>query len=244
LAAAVAMILAQSKTSVVAALIGLSIIFIWRFFLHTRSKSKDGRLNESLIVTGMLASLMVFTVIFGAWVMFSDTSILASVERRLEGRALNDLSTGAGRTLIWSVAIQGGMENPLFGQGLDFWSLENRLRWGLSGAVHAHNLFLQVFSRSGFIGLGALLLFLYFLLQYAVRASGSTRGGSIAMITVFFMRAMSEVPISPNSILGSEFLAMMACFIYIIDRGGRPVLKSRKRSFRHTQPVNTLIIDN
>ncbi|HVW64819.1 MAG TPA: O-antigen ligase family protein [Nitrosospira sp.] len=243
LAAAAAMILAQSKTSIVAAFIGFSIIFVWRFLLQAQAKSEDGRHKENLVIISALGSLMAFTAIFGAWVIFSETSILDALARRLEGRALDDLSTGAGRTLIWSVAIQGGMENPLFGQGSEFWSLENRLRWGLSGAVHAHNLFLQVFSRSGFVGLATLLLFLYFLSQYAVRASGVTRGASIAILTVFFMRAMSEVPISPNSILGSEFFAMMACFIYLIDRGGRPVPKLRKRGVMR-RPINNLITDN
>ena len=118
--------------------------------------------------------------------MFSDTSLLASFEHQLEGRAVGRLETGSGRTYIWDMAIRGAMESPLFGQGMDFWSLENRLRWGLMGAVHAHNLFLQVFSVSGFVGLTALLVFLYFFVRYSIRAAKITHGGSIAMLAVFF----------------------------------------------------------
>jgi O-antigen ligase len=222
-AAALALILTQSKTSIVATLLGLLMIFGWRLLLKAGEKERVGSTNQRLIITGVIGVFAAFVVVIGAWAMFSDTSILASLGRRMEGRAVEDLATGAGRTLIWSVAIQGGMENPLFGQGLDFWSLDNRLRWGLSGAVHAHNLFLQVFSRSGFVGLAALLVFLYFFLRYSIRASKVTRGGSIAVLTVFLMRAMSEVPISPNAILGSEFFAMMAYFIYVIDRGAKRI---------------------
>ena len=234
-AAALALILTQSKTSIVAASLGLSMIFGWRLLLKAGEKEKAGGTNQSFIITGLIGVLVTLIVVIGAWAMFSDTSVLATLERKLEARAVGDLSTATGRTYIWEVAIEGGLENPLFGQGLGFWSVDNQLRWGLNGAMHAHNLFLQVFSRSGFVGLAALLVFLYFLLRYAMRASKITRGGSIAMITIFLIRAMSEVGISPNAILGSEFFAMMACFIYIIDRGAKPAQKTNKSaSWQHS----------
>jgi O-antigen ligase len=223
LAASLALILAQSKTSMVAALIGLSVIFIWRLWARARLKDKRG--DQNWFFMGMLASIMAFAVVFGTWLMFSETSIITSLERKLEVRALGDLSTGAGRTLIWNIAVKGGMENPLFGQGLGFWSLENRLKWGLNGAVHAHNLFLQAFSRSGLVGLITLLIFLYFILCYSARAAKYTQGGSIALAIMFLVRAVSEVPLQPNSILGSEFFAMIAFFLYVIDRGAKSIHK-------------------
>ncbi|MEO6561558.1 MAG: O-antigen ligase family protein [Nitrosospira sp.] len=234
IAAAATLILAQSKTSFVAALIGLSIIFGWRLLLRTREETTVSSTNNKLIVTGLIGALCAFTAVIGAWAMFSDTSVLASLERRLDARAVGQLATGTGRTLIWEVAIAGGLENPLFGQGFGFWSLENQLRWGLI-AMHAHNLFLQVFSRSGFVGLTTLLVFLYFLLRYAIRASKITRGGSIAIIIVLLTRAMTESTISPNAILGSEFFAMMAYFIYIIDRGAKPVSRTNVSASRRTR---------
>jgi O-antigen ligase len=231
-AAGLALILTQSKTSILAAFIGLSIIFGWRFLLRAREKATVNSTNDRLIVTGLIGALCALTSVIGAWAMFSDTAVLASLERRLDARAVSELATGTGRTLIWEVAIAGGLENPLFGQGLGYWSLDNQRRWGLS-AVHAHNLFLQVFSRSGFVGLTTLLVFLYFLLRYAIRASKITRGGSIAIVTVFLVRAISEVPIAANSILGSEFFAMMAYFIYIIDRGAKPISRASISASTH-----------
>lgn len=221
IAAAIALILAQSKTSFVAALIGLSIIFNWRLLLRTREKATVNSANDRLIVIGLISTFCVLISVIGMWVMFSDTALLASLERKLNAGAVGDLSTGTGRIFIWQVAIAGGLENPLFGQGSGYWSIDNQLRWGLS-AAHAHNLFLQVFSRSGLVGLLALLVFLYFLWQYSIRASQVTRGGSIAMITVFFVRAIFEVPLVTTSVLGAEFFSMIAILVYVIDRGAKP----------------------
>jgi exopolysaccharide production protein ExoQ len=223
-AAGVALIMTQSKTSILTALLGLVIIWGTRMGADISDKNNRNRSkNGSLIAIGLLVIFCVSTAVFGAWAMFSEGHLMASLESKLNARAVGDLSTGTGRLWIWTAAIKGGLENPLFGQGADFWNLHNRLRLGLSGAVTAHNLYLQVFSRSGFVGLAALLAFLFFLIRYAVRAAKVTGGGSIALITVLLVRAMTEVPISPNSVLGAEFFATMAYFFYVIDRGAKPI---------------------
>jgi O-antigen ligase len=214
--AALALVLTQSKTSILAAVIGLLIVFGWRLMAGFQRKNLDGR-NESLIILVTIFALLIGTI--SAWTMFSDTNAITSLERHLDPRAVGNLGTATGRTWIWEVAVKGGLENPLFGQGLGFWSLENRLRWGLTGAVHAHNLFLDVFVRSGFVGLTALLIFLYFVFRYSIRAAQYTRGGSIALAAVFLVRATFEVPIQLNSVLGAESIAMLAFFLYVIDRG-------------------------
>jgi O-antigen ligase len=92
----------------------------------------------------------------------------------------------------------------------------------LAAAATAHNLFLQIFSRSGFVGLVALLVFLYFLIRYSIYAAKPTRGGSIALLAVFLMRSAFEANIQLNTLLSAEFFAMMAHFTYVIDRGARP----------------------
>lgn len=225
--AALALILTQSKTSILAAFTGLLIIFGWRLVAGTQGKGLHGR-NESLTVIILIALFVLLIGTASAWVMFSDTNVLTSLEQSLDPRAVANLGTATGRTWIWEVAVKGGLENPLFGQGLGFWSLENRLRWGLLGAVHAHNLFLDVFTRSGFVGLIALLIFLYFVFRYSIRAAQYTQAGSVALVAVFLVRATFEVPVQPNSILGAESIAMLAFFFYVIDRGARRRDKTNK----------------
>lgn len=214
--------LTQSKTSIFAGLLGVTIIFTWRSLAKLKQFSVSQSSNHRSIALSMLALGMLAIVLAGALLLFGDASMLASLDGKLNSRAVGDLKTATGRTWIWKVAIEAGMENPLFGQGADFWNLDNRMRLGLSGAVHAHNLYLQVFSRSGFVGLGALLVFLYFLIRYCIRAAKITGGGSIALLVVFLIRSMTEVPIQPNAVLGGEFFAAMALFVYAMDRGARP----------------------
>lgn len=218
--AAVALVLTQSKTSILAAFLGLLIIFGYRLVTGLQGKSLSGR-NENLILIILIAFFVLFIAAASAWVMFFDTSVFTSLERNLDSRAVSKLATASGRTWIWEVAVRGGMENPLFGQGLGFWSLENRLRWGLSGAAHAHNLFLDVFVRSGLVGLTTLLVFLYFVFRYSIRATRYTHAGSIALAVIFLVRATFEVPLQPNAILGAESMAMLAFFLYVIDRGAK-----------------------
>jgi O-antigen ligase len=218
--AVVALVLTQSKTSILAAFLGLLIIFGYRLVTGLQGKNWSER-NKSLTVIILIALFVLLIGTVSAWTMFFDTNILTSLERNLDPRAVGHLTTATGRTWIWEMAIKGGLENPLFGQGLGFWSVENRLRWGLSGAVHAHNLFLDVFVRSGLVGLTTLLVFLYFVFRYSIRATRYTQAGSIALAVIFLVRATFEVPLQPNAILGAESMAMLAFFLYVIDRGAK-----------------------
>jgi exopolysaccharide production protein ExoQ len=226
LASAAAMLMSQSKTSILTALLGLLIIKATQFWREMKTDSIANR-NGNLISISLIIIFCLSIFIYGIWMMFFDTNLLGSIERHLNPSAVGDLSSGTGRAWIWQAAVNAGLDSPIFGQGADFWNLENRMRLGLSGAVHAHNLYLQVFSRSGFVGLISLLVFLYLLLQYAGRAANRTGGASIALISVFLVRAMTEVPLSPNAILGAEFFATMAYIFYVIDRGARPLVAQR-----------------
>lgn len=222
------MIMSQSKTSILTAMLGGTLMLLMQGRAYLKSKNRGYNENAGLIMAALLLGGCIFVLFVGTWVMFFDLNVLTALESKLDARAVGDLSTGTGRLWIWTAAINGGMENPLFGQGASFWNLENRMRLGLSGAVTAHNLYLQVFSRSGFVGLITLLVFMYILIRYAIRASRATQGASLAMLAVILVRSMTEVPISPNSVLGAEFFATMAYIYFIIDRGARPVAAARQ----------------
>ena len=219
----ITLLMSQSKTSIAATFVGVAIIISWRLIAKMRQFSVSSDSNEKLIATVVLALASGSFALVGFWLMFVDLSVFSGLENKLNAQAVGDLRTATGRTWIWSVAVQAGLENPLFGQGAGFWSFENRQKWGLSGAVHAHNLYLQAFSRAGLVGLLSLLVFLYFLVRYSVRAAKPTNGGSIALLVVFMIRSISEVPIEPNAILGGEFFAVMAFIFYVVDRGARPL---------------------
>lgn len=222
-----ALIMTQSKTSILAALIGLLIIVIGR----TLAKSRDQSRYSSEIVVGLILVSFTLLAVSTVWVMFYDWGILTTLNHSLSANAIYGLSNATGRTDIWGVAIAAGLENPLFGQGGDFWNQQVRLRAGFGGATSAHNLFLEVFSRSGFMGLIALLIFLFFLVRYSLRASKNTRGGSIALMVAFFVRAMFESTIDTETVLSGSFFGVIAYFIYVMDRGAKPIRNINKYEF-------------
>jgi O-antigen ligase len=225
-AAGSALLMSQSKTSILSALIAILIIYGWRMFSKILGESAGSRHKNSTAVA-LIIVVSVSISVAGTWAMAYDWDALSSLQRKINSSAIADISTATGRTIIWSAAIAGGMENPFFGQGANFWNLDYRLRSGLSGAVHAHNLFLQTFTISGFVGLLALLLFLFFLGLYTIRAAKTTRGGSIAFMVIFFIRSLTEVPLQPNTIIAGESFAMIAYFLYVMDRGCKLAKKTK-----------------
>ena len=219
IATGLALIMTQSKTSILAAFVGLLMIFIVRVLAKNRDQSGYSR----EIVIGLLIVSSTLFAVTAVWVMFYDWGISTVLNRSLSANAVYGLSNATGRTDIWEVAIAAGMENPLFGQGVNFWNEQVRLRAGLSGATSAHNLFLEIFSRAGFVGLLTLLIFLYYLVRYSIRASAMTRGGSIALMMAFFVRAMFESTIDSDTVLSGSFFGVIAYFIYVMDRGAKPI---------------------
>ena len=209
------LIMTQSKTSIFAVLVGLLIIAIGRILTKNRDQSR----YSSEIVIGLIIVSSALLAVSAAWIMLYDWGVSAVLNRNLSANAVYGLSNATGRTSIWEVAIAAGLENPLFGQGVDFWNQHVRLRAGFSGATSAHNLFLEIFSRSGFIGLIALLIFLFFLVRYSLRAYKNTNGGSIALLAAFFVRAMFESTIDTDAVIASSFFGGIAYFIYVMDRG-------------------------
>lgn len=221
--AAIALILTQSKSAIAGAMLGLAVLFAWRLWRGSNAHNINfTRLLVGTSILFFLGALLLGTV----WLALSDPTTWSAFERRLDPRAVSGLATFTGRTDIWEYAINRGMENPLFGQGLAMWDLQARLSTGLVQAMHAHNLYLQAFSRSGFVGLAALLLLLGYVIWLALKASSTSTGGSLALLAMFLVRSITEVPLQPNSILGGEFFAFMALLVYVIDRGAAPLKSS------------------
>ena len=218
--AVIAMAMSQSKAAIGTATLGLTLIVSWRWLLVMKNSAAGHGGRGTL--TAILSFVVVATLfVAGTWFAIAEPQLFGSLGHKLDSRAVADLSTGTGRTFIWKFAIDAGLESPIFGHGANFWGLETRLRTGLTGATHAHNQFLQVFSRSGFLGLLSYLWFFSLLVVYAWRALGPTRGGSLAFLLVFFLRSLVEVPLQPNSVLGGEFFAFMMLLVYVIDRGAK-----------------------
>lgn len=225
-AAAATLVLSQSKAALVTSLFFGGVLWGWRW-TRALKQAAGGRSGQGDLVAAVGLVFLASIAVALLWLVLATD--MAGLARRLDSRAVADLATGTGRLEIWQFALRAGWESPIYGHGLSLWTLDTRLRTGLSGASHAHNMFLQVFTRAGLIGLAAFLWFLGLLLVYALRAARPTRGGSVALLAAFLTRAMVEVPLQPNSVLGGEFFAFMVLLVYLLDRGGRPVLQVARR---------------
>jgi exopolysaccharide production protein ExoQ len=219
-----ALVMTQSKTSLAAAFLALVVLFCWRLW-HTSSIHPAPKIEAQLLKRAIFF-LLLGAAMLVVWFFIGLPGIAGGITDRLDERALGHIGSATGRTAIWQLAIRAGLEAPVFGQGADFWSLETRLRYGLPGAVNAHNLVLHTFSVSGVVGVLGLGTFLFVLLTYALRTRHVTHGGSLALIVMLATRAMFEVAVQPRAILTGEFFALMGVLICMMS-ANRTLLAQR-----------------
>jgi exopolysaccharide production protein ExoQ len=226
----VCLVLSQSKTSIMCVFVGAVIMYGTRSWHYFNRRGRDYNGQGGVVLAALFGIGCVLLLIFAAWVMFGDGSLLRSIERRLDSRAVGELSSGTGRLWIWAAALDAGLQSPLFGQGADYWNLATQRRLGMNGAVTAHNQYLQAFSISGLCGLVTLLVFLGFLVRYAIRGAKSSDNATIAMLVVLLLRSMFELPLAPYTVLAADFFATMGYIIFIIDRGALPLAAAAVKS--------------
>lgn len=218
-AAASALLMSQSKAAAAGALFALGLLVAWRLWFVSAAETRDA--FTTAVIGRVVLLFAAAGVVALVWYLLADDVAWSRIETRLDPGAVDKLSTFTGRTAIWAHALARGMDNLLFGQGRAMWNLETRMETGLSAAMHAHNLYLQSFSRSGLIGLLALLAFLVYLVRFAFRAAIPTRGGSVALLGLFLIRSVFEVPLQPNSVLGAEFFGFLAVVLFSVEGAAR-----------------------
>jgi O-antigen ligase len=172
----------------------------------------------SLLALGVLVALALLLL----------PSFGVSVEEIMATRQGHDVATLDGRDLIWTLAVQEWMHNPLFGYGLTMWNDAYRMQIGLDHAVSAHNQFLQSLSVAGAMGLIGLLVYLGALLRYAISARRGSRGLSVALLVVVLVRCITETPMSfDGSFLSGAFVMQLLLFHIALVHGRRVVRVAR-----------------
>lgn len=148
--------ISNSRTGLATAVLGALVLILWL---------RSGRV--ALLVMGGAAivglALFAFT---GFW--------------RLEAIGI---SVG-NRTVIWRLAIDGFLQQPILGQGA--WAFA-RISHGLSplGEIHAHNLFLEMLLTSGVTGTAMLTLYVVTNLRSLVRLKRS--GQDLGLVQPVFV---------------------------------------------------------
>lgn len=137
------------------------------------------------------------------------------------------MTTLTGRTEIWSVALETWKHNPLFGYGSAMWDDEFRRAVGMDFAYNAHNQFLQSLSVAGALGLAGMLIYTFVLFRYALAANTATRGMSLALFWVIFVRFFTEAPFNMAGIFSGEFVTHLLLFALVLTKGRDVYLGNR-----------------
>lgn len=132
---------------------------VMTFFVSTRNQT-------TLVKYGIPIVLSVF-LLFYFFIQnmgyFEDTTGLRKVTQGLEMFADSDEEINLnGREYLWAMAIQGFMENPLFGIGVSQFETWTGL------GTNAHNMYLQVLCEQGLIGIILFVIPLVYCIMHTI----------------------------------------------------------------------------
>jgi O-antigen ligase len=198
------LLLAQSKTTWTAAAITVPLLLV------VRSGAWSAAAFSLLSLGGAIGVLMLLLPALGV-----------SLEGLSETQQGYEASRFTGRDVIWDLAAQEWMRNPLFGYGITMWNDAYRMQIGMDHAVSAHNQFLQTLSVAGTVGLVGLVVYLGTLVRYAIRAARPSRGLSIAILVLVLLRCVTETPLSLDSFLSGAFVTQLLLFHLALAYGGK-----------------------
>jgi O-antigen ligase len=193
--------LAQSKTVIIAVVIGGTVASIARQSLERRFAS-----FVTLIVFVCLA------VIILQWIGPVGGG----------GPAADDgPETLSGRTLVWNYVLDLWRHNPLFGYGP--YLLEDGSRVAFLHIEHwapaqAHNQWVQALGESGIVGAFGTAVYIVALVREAFRFNRASSGATLFLIGIFLFRSMTERVLDPF-LFSEEFTFHFVLFGLLIGFG-------------------------
>ncbi len=205
--AVIVLLLAQSKTAWMAAVLVVAYLYASHAFGAIR-RARGDALSQRGVFLAASPVLIVPSVILATLLVLQP---LSNIERFLRLR-VPGWNTLTGRDVIWEITIREWQANPWFGYGPTLWDPEFRVAQGLLFAGHAHNQLLQTLGEAGLIGLTAFLLYVGVLAVYAFRHSRKTKGVTVAILTVVLLRCVTEAPFRTAVFLEPAFLAHLLLF--------------------------------
>lgn len=209
------LILAQSKTAWISALVIFGFLFL-RYYLSKLGGAFSGQTKNASVTTAAigLVSVVLFSIAFlVAYVFFDPVSWINNL---LSAKEVESLSTLTGRINIWQLTLAEWEKSPIFGYGPGLWDVQYRMEKGLLYAGQAHNQFVQTLGESGTFGFLGLLIYIVVLLKMALRYSSATQGVSLALFLLLMVRTVSETPFRNYYVLEAAFLMHITLFGYLI----------------------------
>lgn len=219
------LVLSQSKTSWLAAAVAFPTLWYGQ---QLYDAARRGRSRTTAYPMRNFLRPILFCVVGLAGVAALAYVQLHNPLAHVSSDEQEQMTTLTGRTEIWAVALQTWKANPLFGYGAAMWDDEFRRAVGMDFAYNAHNQFLQSLSVAGGLGLAGLLIYTLVLFRYAFAANTATRGLSLALFWVIFVRFFTEAPFNMAGIFSGEFVTHLLLFTLVLTKGRHVYFGSRQ----------------
>jgi multisubunit Na+/H+ antiporter MnhE subunit len=111
-------------------------------------------------------------------------------------------------------------------------------------AFHAHNQVLQTVSMGGGLALIGLLVYVWLLVRYSIRAASSTKGVSVALLLILLLRSLTEVPLPQHAHFSLDFLMHIVFFMILVlnarqttHQQANSEMSGSNRTLTHVAPV-------
>ncbi len=200
LAALVVLVLAQSRTAWVAAVLIGAVVTVPLAIMpsHDRASATPSFSRAVWTLLGCIGLLIAVTC---GMVALGGTEYL---QRK------TDLGTLNGRFQIWDITLHAWQENVLFGYGPEVWGAERQLRFNMFHVGQAHNQFVQTLGEAGLAGLMLLIVYLVTFLYAAWHRFSASRGLVLALVLLLLVRCVTEAPMRSEGLLSwSGFLHIL-----------------------------------
>lgn len=222
--------MAQSKTAWLTFLLCSAVIAVMHY--GPRWRQQLGNPHDPAPALAWLTLALLAATAALLLVIFGDLG--DRLERYLLSSEGGRLASMTGRDRIWAIAWQEWQSHPIWGWGLQIWGDNYRRAIGMANATHAHNQFMDSLSRSGLVGVGALMLYLLTLAALAIRSARRSDGLTLALLLSLLMRAGSEVPLlltgyGPDLIIHVLLLMAVAAHRNAPIGRGQPVAMPQQR---------------
>lgn len=190
--AVVLLVLTQSKTAWVAALVVLGI-HLW---------ADHERQREALVLT-VTCSIAAIALL----VSVSGLSLTDVVDPQTAERVV----TLSNRTSVWTVGLETFREQAVFGGGPNVFE-DYAQATGLYWIGQAHNQLIEVLAEQGLVGLFGLVVFVAALVRSAGRTAVVSRLTSVSLVALVLIHSVSENPLSGFSLEDLLVLGMLVAW--------------------------------
>lgn len=165
------------------------------------------------------------------WILVACATIVSVAAPFLPGAnsdqfpIAESLMTLTGRTTAWTHAVDAWRRSPVVGNGPTVFGEGFREISGLTWFGHAHNQFLQTLAEAGLVGLTLLIALVVVLFRKALVVADNTAGLSVAIVSIFFLRMLTETPLRGSSPLNlfAVLSVLTVLFSGLEQRRIRPV---------------------